>query len=108
MCGRGRYRKEIVMPDHTSHLPARPSLEQLRKQAKELLGDYRGGHAAAAARFRAISPRLAYPARTENVTLADAQFVLAREYGFESWATLVHHVEAIQSSSRLEQYEKLA
>ena len=27
------------------------------------------------------------------MTLADAQFVLAREYGFESWARLKHYVE---------------
>jgi hypothetical protein len=96
------------MTGHTSRLPARPSLEQLRKQAKELLRDYLAGDAAAADRFRAFSPRLADQARTEEVTLADAQFVLAREYGFESWAKLGRHVEAIQSSGRLEQYEKLA
>lgn len=96
------------MSDYPSRLPARPSLEQLRKQAKELLRGRHAGHTATAARFRAISPRLADPARTEDVTLADAQFVLAREYGFESWAKLVHHVEGIQSSGRLEQSEKLA
>jgi hypothetical protein len=96
------------MSDHTSHLPARPSLEQLRKQAKELLRDYLAGDAAATNRFRAFSPRLADQARSEKVTLADAQFVLAREYGFESWAKLGRHVEAILSSGRLEQYEKLA
>jgi hypothetical protein len=96
------------MSDRTSRLPARPSLEQLRKQAKELLRGYHSGATAAGERFRAISPRLADPARTEDVTLAEAQFVLAREYGFESWVKLVHHVEAIQSSGHLEQYEKLA
>src|SRR5882724_6548226 len=102
MCGHGPYRKEIVMSDHPSRLPARPSLEQLRKQAKELLRDYHAGHTAAAERFRTHKPKLS------DANLADSQFVLAREYGFESWAKLVHHVEAIQSSGRLEQYEKLA
>jgi hypothetical protein len=61
MCGHGRYREEIVMSDHTLHLPSRPSLEQLRKQAKELLRDYHAGNTAAAKRFRGISPRLADP-----------------------------------------------
>lgn len=96
------------MPDHSLRLPARPSLQQLRKQAKELLRDYRAGDAAAAKRFQTINPRLADPAQSEDATLADAQFIVAREYGFESWAKLVHHVEALQSSGHLEQYEKLA
>ena len=33
------------------------------------------------------------------MTLADAQFALAREYGFESWAKLKHHVEAMRSAA---------
>ena len=41
------------MSDPTSLLPARPSLEHLRKQAKELLRDYKAGAAAAVERFRA-------------------------------------------------------
>jgi uncharacterized glyoxalase superfamily protein PhnB len=56
-------------------LPARPSLEQLRKQAKE----------------RLVSLRDADP----SATLADAQFRLARDYGFESWPKLLAHVSAI-------------
>jgi hypothetical protein len=89
------------MSDSSSRLPARPSLEQLRKQAKDLLKKYRAGDQAAAARFRAIIPR------PEDVALADAQFVLAREYGFESWAKLAHHIEAIHLSDRLQPYELL-
>jgi hypothetical protein len=56
------------MPDAASRLPARPSLEQLRKQAKERLIALRGADPAA--------------------TLADAQYALARDYGFESWPRL--------------------
>ena len=96
------------MSDPIFRLPARPSLEQLRKQAKELLRDYRKHDAAAAERFRATTPRLADPARSDNVTLADAQFIIAREHGFESWVKLVRHLEDVHSSGRLEQYEKLA
>ena len=73
------------MPDFSSRLPARPSLEQLYKQAKELLRDFRAGETAATERLRSDN--------SEGVTLADAQFVLAREYGFESWARLKHYVE---------------
>jgi hypothetical protein len=80
------------MSDSPSPLPARPSLEQLRKQAKDLLRLYRAGDSTAADRLRAISARLIAPDRSDDVTLADAQFVLAREHGFENWAALAHHV----------------
>ena len=33
-----------------------------------------------------------------TVTLTDAKFVLAREYGFESWPRLKHHVESLRGS----------
>jgi ankyrin repeat protein len=70
-------------------LPERPSLEQLRKQAKDLLRDARAGDAASLA-------RMAVTARAEpRISLADAQLALAREYGFPSWPRLARHVEAI-------------
>ncbi len=69
-------------------LPARPSLEQLRKQAKELLRQFRAGDAAAIERLHA----------GDAATLADAQLVVAREYGFETWAALKHHVEALHAA----------
>jgi hypothetical protein len=71
-----------------NRLPARPSLEQLRKRAKERLEI-----------LRADDP---------SATLSDAQLALAREYGFDSWPKLVHHVEGVQSAARLDLYEKLA
>lgn len=96
------------MPNSTLRLPARPSLEQLRKQAKELLRDYRAGNAVAAERFIVIITRLTDPARSNEINLADAQFVLAREYGFENWAKLVHHIETINPAERQTRYENLA
>jgi len=92
----------------TRRLPARPSLERLRKQAKELLKDYRAGDTEAVERFGAILSRLGDSAQSDGVTLADAQFVLAREYGFESWARLARHVEFVNPTDRLGQYERLA
>ena len=93
------------MSDPTSLLPARPSLAQLRKQAKELLRAYRAGAAVAVERFRARIPRLADTGPPDKMILADAQFVLAREYGFENWAELVHHVAATQlAEDRLGQF----
>lgn len=97
------------MPEHTqptSRLPARPSLEQVRKQAKELLRAYRAGDATASRRFRARIPRLT-DALSEGMALADAQFVLAREYGFENWAKLAQHITAAESPL-LQEMESLA
>jgi hypothetical protein len=56
----------------SDRLPARPSLEQLRNQAKDLLRAWRGGDADAAAPF----------------TIADARSIVAHKLGFESWERL--------------------
>jgi hypothetical protein len=95
------------MSDSAWLLPARPSLGQLQKQAKELLKQYCAGESAALERFQKASPRLATPGYQQLVTLADAQFVLAREYGFESWAKLKHQVELMRAPV-LKQYKQLA
>jgi hypothetical protein len=89
------------------HLPASPSLEQLQKQAKELLRQHRAGQDAAIERFRAASPRPGGSSEPRKTMLADAQFVIAREHGFESWAKLKHYIEEIRPAG-LEQYEQLA
>ena len=49
-------------------LPARPSLEQLRKQAKDLLRDARAGEADALARLAPAQPR-ALGERAEKVAV---------------------------------------
>src|SRR3984885_15426804 len=63
------------MPD----LPARPSLDHMRHEARGLLRAAQAGDTAAADRIRAVS---AAP------PLASAQLAVAREYGFASWARL--------------------
>ena len=73
-------------------LPAHADLEQQRKLAKELLSDFRRGDASAVARIRAELPD------KQRIVLADAQHVLAREYGLASWAALRDHIAAHQTS----------
>lgn len=90
------------MSESSFTLPARPSLEQLRKQAKELLRRYRAGDSVAQERLRLVKPRLGALDRVDEATLADAQFALARAYGFESWAALVHHIDALQARAEAE------
>src|SRR5690349_5292722 len=80
-------------------LPERPSLEQLKKQAKELFRSLQSRAPEAAQRVREFHPEhskltdLQF-AQTE-FSLADAQLVLAREYGFASWARLKAHVATL-------------
>src|SRR5262245_29537777 len=69
-------------------LPARPSLESLRKQAKRLGRDAAAGDAAAIARIRAQLPTARLP-----LAARDAHLVIAREYGFPGWPDLMAEVE---------------
>jgi ankyrin repeat protein len=69
------------MPTDSPHLPRslpeRPDLRHLKDQAKDLL---RAGHA---------------------TSLTDAQFRVARLYGFPSWPRLKAHVESLQEVGQL-------
>jgi hypothetical protein len=71
----------------TSKLPARPSLESLRKQAKKLSRGVAAGDADAIDRARAQLPQARLP-----LSQREAQLVLAREYGFPGWQDLVKEV----------------
>jgi len=79
------------MSDFTPRLPDRPSLAQLRKRAKELLQAFRNGDTSAIGRVRKYKPNVSDP------ILADAQLIVAREHGFESWPKLVHYIQALHS-----------
>ena len=75
-------------------LPSRPNLAQQSKQAKELLERFSEGDADARARIRALLPD------KPHIALADAQFVLAREYGFVNWAALKRHIESVVEAAK--------
>ncbi|MEP6621602.1 MAG: ankyrin repeat domain-containing protein, partial [bacterium] len=75
-------------------LPLGADLEQQKKQAKELLRAFESGDAEAQSRIRARLPD------KPHLALADAQFVLAREYGFENWAALKQHIVARSDVTR--------
>ena len=92
------------MPSHP--LPARPNLEQLKNQAKDLLKAYRAGQSSAIARFReslprpfgAVNDRLDPP----SVSLRDAQRVVAVEYGFANWSQMYAHIVERESIPMIE------
>jgi len=61
-------------------LPARPNLDWLRKTAKDHLRELR--------------------AQDPTRKLAEAQFAVARQYGFSSWRALKAHVDQLQSAAQ--------
>ncbi len=79
-------------------LPERPNLEQLKRQAKNLLRSARAHDAAALQRLR-ILPTLATIADADlarrTLALHDAQSVIAREYGFDSWKALHERIDEL-------------
>jgi ankyrin repeat protein len=87
--------KEIVMstsrptPVPPRRLPQQPNLEQLKKQAKELLERFRASELAAVTEVRQFERK----PDPSHFALNDAQRVLARAYGFESWPKLKAFVD---------------
>jgi hypothetical protein len=101
-------------------LAARPSLEQYKKQAKELVKAVRAApsskspsfepspraiHDEAIRRIKKHHPRFAELPDDEiagiKFALADAQFVIAREHGFESWPKFAKQAEAAAQANFL-------
>lgn len=68
----------------TRVLPRHPDLDQLKRQAKELLEAVRSGQREAVSEVAARYPG----ADLQKFALHDAQLVLARSYGFHSWPRL--------------------
>jgi ankyrin repeat protein len=85
-------------------LPAAPDLAQQRKRAKDLLKAVRAGAAPALARFRHGHPRHAASSDEKiraDAKLSDAQWVIAREYGFTSWPRLKRHIDELDGNVEL-------
>jgi uncharacterized protein (TIGR03067 family) len=83
------------------NLPARPHLDHLRRQAKELLAALRDGDPAAAAVFRRHLPAARNMTddkiRQAGFRLADAQAAVARQTGFAGWPHLARHVDTLRA-----------
>jgi ankyrin repeat protein len=75
----------------TRTLSDRPHLDQLRRQARELLDAFREGSAGAAEEVHAHYRH----ADAASFALHDAQLVLARAYGFDSWPKLKAFVDGV-------------
>lgn len=73
-------------------LPENPNFDFLRAEAKDLLQAIRSADPSAIQKVRDFAPHLVGAAEFQ---LANAQFIVAREYGFSSWAALKAEVAAI-------------
>jgi ankyrin repeat protein len=86
----------------SSQLPPRPSLEQLKRQAKSLLKRQQAADSAALTRIRESHPRWrnlsGEQIAASPFALADAQLVIASEYGFASWSRLQSHVKTLEAA----------
>ena len=88
---------------NAKELPAHPNLEQYKKQAKELLKGVKSGHPQSLQgilqRIKKDHPRFGSLAALDlpstKLRLADAQLIIAREHGFESWPRFAKHIEAL-------------
>jgi hypothetical protein len=81
-------------------LPAHPSLEYQQKLARKLLRDVWAGDAEAIARVKAFLPE----ASPESLKLHGAHLVIARGYGFSTWAAMKRKIESL-TKSPLEQFD---
>ncbi len=85
-------------------MTTRPNLEQLRKQARELLKALAEGEPTASGRLRAVHPKYSRSAadllQPRKPVLADAQLVLAREHRFPSWPRFKRFVDDLDDVDR--------
>ncbi len=81
-------------------LPSRPSLDQLKHQAKDLLKAHHAGDPSACPVLRRL-PHLASASPADilaaKITLSNVQFALAQDYGFANWAELKRFAEGTGS-----------
>lgn len=90
-------------------LPTRPHLDVPKREARELLADWREGRPAALERIRQSHPKISDTVATpDNVAIAslklsDAQWVIAREYGFTNWTALKKRIVASTAAGELQE-----
>jgi catechol 2,3-dioxygenase-like lactoylglutathione lyase family enzyme len=88
----------------TRNAPApMPNLENLKKQAKLLQRWHRDRHYPVAAQIRSTLPRFRHLSDPEVLAaqfkLSDAQELVARRYGFDSWVALKRGIDAMPEPS---------
>src|SRR6202158_2273813 len=107
---RGNAHLRIDRLSNVNRSAPMPNLENLRKQAKLVLRWHRGRYYPVAAQIRSGLPRYRQMSDTEilaqSFKLSDAQQLVARQHGFESWQalktglpTMSDHAETISTKA---------
>jgi tetratricopeptide (TPR) repeat protein len=78
-------------------LPRNPNPKLIDAEARRLLRDFRQGTAPALTRYSIFD---SLP-NTSNPRLADAQLIIAREYGYASWLKLKQRVDVLSRESAI-------
>ncbi len=93
-------------PDHSARFGShpqsdRPNIDQKKKLAKELVKAVKRLDGGQAARFTWNHPKFhgkgGHDVVREGVSLADAQHVIARESGFESWPKMTTYLDTLHA-----------
>src|SRR6266481_4862753 len=86
-------------------LPQRPHLNVPKREARELLQQFRHGSPDALDRIRGRHPKFHDTAddslRAATFRLSDAQCVIAREYGFSNWGELKQRIDGQTAAAHL-------
>ncbi|GJM24367.1 MAG: hypothetical protein DHS20C16_07820 [Phycisphaerae bacterium] len=89
----------MSQPSGNSAHSDRPNIDQKKKLAKELVKAVKRLDAAQAARFTWNHPKFrrqsGHDVVRDGVSLADAQHVIARESGFESWPKMTEYLDTL-------------
>ena len=88
-------------------LPERPNLDVPKREARELLDHWFKGERDTLDRVRRRHPKFknAHEGAVASTSfkLSDAQLVIAREYGFSTWAALKQRIAARDAATTLQQ-----
>lgn len=97
-------------------LPTNPNLEFLKKEAKALRALHKQGDLACCETIRLYDTRFSRKSDADifaaRFSINDAQRIIAREYGYTSWATVKEYIDSLKSPlyhgvSDTEAYKKL-
>ncbi|HVX12983.1 MAG TPA: ankyrin repeat domain-containing protein [Pirellulales bacterium] len=93
-------------------LPYHATLPEYQQQAETLFAAVKSADEAAEWRFKWLHPRFRGKSVTEvhaaELDLADAQLVVAHEYGFEDWADVAEFADAVRRGGAVQRFEAAA
>ncbi|HEY4902568.1 MAG TPA: ankyrin repeat domain-containing protein [Candidatus Sulfotelmatobacter sp.] len=91
------------MDARKKELPSRPNLEQYKKQAKDLVRAFKSADSDTLQRVEKSHPHaenlLSPNILKAKFALADAQLIVAREHGFDSWPKFAKRIETLKRES---------